>query len=329
MIRWLFIILVTIATGQMWGQGPYAPPAGQPGSTAIHKDSGIFVGWATNCIVSRGYLDIANPSLGRVTAGSPADATGKSGVNGTVSLGDSGVATVTFNGPIFNGPGPDFAVFENSFDGKFLELAFVEVSSDGNNFTRFPAVSLTQDTAQITNAGQIDATNIHNLAGKYKAQYGTPFDLEELKGTPGLDVNNITHVRMVDVVGSIDTNYASYDSQDHKINDPYTTAWNTCGFDMDAVGVIYSSVTGITDNSSSFQVDISLQNGQLFLKNQQSESVQISLYTTDGKIIYETTIAEKVEQVSAIAGIGNSLIIARYFGVNSGKTRVAKLIDLR
>jgi hypothetical protein len=32
-----------------------------------------------------------------------------------VSLGDSGIAIATFAHPIYNGSGPDFAVFENGF----------------------------------------------------------------------------------------------------------------------------------------------------------------------------------------------------------------------
>jgi len=32
----------------------------------------------------------------------------------------------------------------------------------------------------------LDATELHNLAGKYKGQYGTPFDLEDLKKDHGL-----------------------------------------------------------------------------------------------------------------------------------------------
>lgn len=329
MIRWCFIILITVATGRAWGQGPYAPPAGQPGSTAIHKDSNIFAGWATNCTVYRGYLDIAIPSLGRATAGTPVNAIGKSGVNGTVSLGDSGVATVSFNGPIFNGPGPDFAVFENSFDGKFLELAFVEVSSDGNNFTRFPAVSLTQDTVQINNAGQIDATNIYNLAGKYKAQYGTPFDLEELKGTPGLDVNNITHIRIVDVVGSIDTNYAGFDSQDHIINDPYTTAWNTGGFDLDAVGVIYSNVTQIATHSAMLKdVHLMLQNGTLSAQNASSEPIIITLYSVEGKWLDEFRVNEKTQVDHPVKYGYDTMIIGKVRGLKSGMITTSKWINL-
>ena len=38
----------------------FAPPAGQIGSTAIHADSSIFVGWANACSLTRGYQDISN-----------------------------------------------------------------------------------------------------------------------------------------------------------------------------------------------------------------------------------------------------------------------------
>jgi hypothetical protein len=50
-------------------------------------------------------------------------------------------------------PGYDFAIFENGFpfgSGSFyLELAFVEVSSDGKHFVRFNAISNTDTTQQI------------------------------------------------------------------------------------------------------------------------------------------------------------------------------------
>ena len=57
-----------------------------------------------------------------------------------VSLGDGGSITLTFAHPLSDGTGPDLAVFENAFNDTFLELAFVEVSSDGANFVRFPAI---------------------------------------------------------------------------------------------------------------------------------------------------------------------------------------------
>ena len=39
----------------------FAPAAGVQGTTAIHKDSSIFVNWATECSVVIGQEDISNP----------------------------------------------------------------------------------------------------------------------------------------------------------------------------------------------------------------------------------------------------------------------------
>ncbi len=248
MKNFLIISILTLSiTTNCYAQGPYAPPVGQNGSTAIFKDDAAFVGWATNAIITRGWQNIADTTLGKTTAGNDTSATNKAGINGVVSLGDGGIATLTFNGEIYNGAGADFAVFENSFDGLFLELAFVEVSSDGINFFRFNNVSLTDTTNQINTFGLLDATNLHNLAGKYKVQYGTPFDLNELSGIAGLDINHITHVRIIDVVGSLNNSFATYDSQNRKINDPYPTAFATGGFDLDAVGVINFNPVGINE----------------------------------------------------------------------------------
>ena len=47
----------------------FAPPQGQPGSTAMFKDSAAFVAWATSCKVVRGLQDISNTSLGFTTVG--------------------------------------------------------------------------------------------------------------------------------------------------------------------------------------------------------------------------------------------------------------------
>ncbi|PJC62687.1 MAG: hypothetical protein CO022_03195, partial [Flavobacteriales bacterium CG_4_9_14_0_2_um_filter_32_27] len=220
---------------------------------AIHKDSSVFVGWATNAVITRGWQNSSDTTLGKTTAGNDSSAIGKSGVNGVVSLGDGGSAILTFATPIKNGSGADFAVFENSFDGQFLELAFVEVSSDGINFFRFPAHTLTQDTVQLDNNANMDATNIHNLAGKYRAQYGTPFDLEDLNGISGLDVNNITHIKIIDVVGSINPTYGTYDNENNIINDPFPTPFPTGGFDLDAVGVIHSLSTSVSENKDFIQ----------------------------------------------------------------------------
>ncbi|MFI5141718.1 MAG: T9SS type A sorting domain-containing protein [Bacteroidia bacterium] len=215
----------------------FAPSEGQAGSTAMYKDSSAFVAWASSCKITRGLQDISNTSSGYATVGDSS-----SGVNiadgNVVSLGDGGYAICTFQNHIYDGPGYDFAVFENSFDGNYLEFGFVEVSSDGINFFRFPATSNTQDTLQTGSFGYSDATKVNNLAGKYIAQYGTPFDLSEMQGISGLDINHITHVKIVDVVGSINDLYATHDKNNNKVNDPWPTAFTSCGFDLDAVGVI-------------------------------------------------------------------------------------------
>lgn len=219
----------------------YAPAVGNPGTSAIYKDSSVFVNWATGCNVVRGYMDISNTSVGYASAGDSSMALGIAGSNGIVSLGDSGYATMTFQHPIADGPGWDFAVFENSFNDDFLELGFVEVSSDGEIFFRFPAHSLTDTTVQTGSFGSTDATKINNLAGKYRAMYGTPFDLSELSDQAGLNIMQITHVRIVDVIGNVSPQYATRDTANNPVNDPWPTAFSSGGFDLDAVGVIYEN----------------------------------------------------------------------------------------
>jgi hypothetical protein len=244
------LLLTLIAKSQ------FPSAAGKPGSTAIHADSNIFINWASYCTVSRGWQDVSNQNLGFTTVGDSSFALGKAGVNGVVSLGDGGSATLTFNYPIVNGNGWDFAVFENSFSDYFLELAFVEVSSDGINFFRFPSTSLTQTDVQVGTFDTLNPEKINNLAGKYRALYGTPFDLQELDNMPGLNVNNITHVKIIDVVGSLQSAFASYDKNGNKINDPWNTPFPSGGFDLDAVGVIHNVTTKVQEKLPiiSFQV---------------------------------------------------------------------------
>lgn len=245
----VFLLLCGNATAQ------YAPAAGQIGSTAIYKDSSIFIDWATTCEVVRGPQNISNISLGYASVGDSSMALGIAGSNGVVSLGDGGYATLQFTQPIANGPGYDFAVFENGFSGSFLELAFVEVSSDGINFFRFPAHSLTNANVQTGPFDTTDATKINNLAGKYRALYGTPFDLAEVANQQGLDIEHVTHVRIVDVIGTIQPMYGSVDTAGNVVNDPWPTAFASGGFDLDAVGVIHSAPSSIPEMySSSFSV---------------------------------------------------------------------------
>ena len=44
-----------------WGQGSFCGAVGTPGCNAVHCDSSAIIGWATECTVVRGPVDIINP----------------------------------------------------------------------------------------------------------------------------------------------------------------------------------------------------------------------------------------------------------------------------
>jgi hypothetical protein len=307
-MRLLFSILFSLFALGINAQiqaGPYAPPAEQINSTAIHKDSIIFTEWASASSIVRGNQDITDSSLGLTSVGTNNSATEKSGINGVVSLGDGGIATLTFNSFITNGNGADFAVFENSFSDDFLELAFVEVSSDGINFYRFEAVSLTSTEVQTEGFGLTDPTNIYNLAGKYRAQYGTPFDLEELIGITGLNVNAISHVRIIDVIGNINSTYASSDSQGHIINDPWPTPFASGGFDLDAVGVINSTPTSVAESSNLIQLSMypNPTENVIYFNFEQQKPYNFSITNTNGQTVLNGFLSKKLNISSLEKGI--------------------------
>ena len=196
--------------------------------------------------------------------------------------------------------------FENGFlntannEEAFLELAFVEVSSDGVNFFRFPATSLTQTTQQISGTGApgtgdyINARQINNLAGKYISKYGTPFDLEEMKNSSGLDVNNVTHVRLVDVIGSIG-GHSSKDKEMNVINDPYVTAFPTGGFDLDAVAVLHhqaTNVNGLDNTVNSIAPNPATDKVFIQLKEDKTQLIVINI---SGKQLLKTVCTSQME----------------------------------
>jgi len=194
-----------------------------------------------------------------------------------------GFITLVFGDPcnpadangIRNGSGYDYAVYENaitsqfttllgSFQGQILaELAYVDVSSNGRDFARFPSVSLTGN--QVGAYGTIEASNVHNLAGKHpnanSVCVGTPFDLDDLANCPqvisgAVDLNDIRYVRIVDVPG----NGMSFDAAagladpdtwpewqnytaNHAIYDAWPM-WGSGGFDLEAVGVLHEQQYG-------------------------------------------------------------------------------------
>ena len=201
----------------------------------IHMNDDQIKAWAT------GYQNISYGSNVSDSFQTPEKAIGKA--IGTsydiVCLGRGGSITMTFEKNISNGDGYDFAIFENSISDNFLELAFVEVSSNGTNFIRFKTTSLTN--SPVSAFGTIDPKLINGFAGRYKQGFGTCFDLETLKNNQSVkdgtvNLNNITHVKIIDIVGDGNTK----DSNGNPIYDPYPTT-GSAGFDLDAVGIINQS----------------------------------------------------------------------------------------
>ena len=286
------------------------PEDGQP---ADSQDFGavvnpIFKGWATEVVSYSQTPGVdaqwSDPSkvLGR--------ASGR--VDDIFSLGDlsleqidegipPGRITVTFDESIRNGKGYDFAIFENALISDLstgengatkellAELAYVEVSSNGQDFARFPSVSLVEEAVGMF--GTIDMNKIYNLAGKHPNAYGvcegTPFDLEDVANDPlmtaGLvDINDIRFIRIVDIpgTGTFYDNAAEYINPDtwpqwdfYSDIHPIYDAWNTSlvplypsgGFDLEAIGVLHEqqfsadiNLDGIVD-----EADLELMNSAL------------------------------------------------------------------
>lgn len=232
--------------------GPFPPAAGLPSSTAIAANNPAIAGWASsysNYIIGANVdLQFQTPDLALGPAGNSNDnnsSTNSTNNNGfifdIVSLGNNGSITLSFDQAITNGEGADFLVFENSFSDTFLELAFVEVSSNGIDFVRFDNISLT--AAPVGAFGNIDTTNIFGYAGKYRGGFGTPFDLQDLAdkvaSNPSLNINYISHIRIIDINGDgSSTDSLAPPAGPNPIYDP-SPSYGSAGFDLDAVAAMY------------------------------------------------------------------------------------------
>ncbi len=231
---------------------PFAPKAEDDGSTAILYTDPKIVAWATDVTAINFGTDVSNEGNWK----DPQSVIGHSagGNSEVLVLGRGGAIVLEFGSGIADLEGFDFVVFENAFSDTFLELAYVEVSSDGVHFVRFPNYSMTVDP--VGSWGHIQATFVDGYAGKYRAGFGTPFNLSILESAhqaivdgyggfsqsfsaqlltnyPYLNLNSIKYLRLIDIVG--DGTYE--DCQGYTIYDPYPTII-TAGFDLDAVGVI-------------------------------------------------------------------------------------------
>jgi hypothetical protein len=167
-----------------------------------------------------------NEKMPKIVLGPPLGAGKLKAGQDVLSLGEGGVIVLEFvDNEVFDGPGPDFIVFENPFlqapgddpDLGFFELAKVEVSLDGQNWIQFPfdtasRVGCAGHRPVIANAklNKISPTN-PKLAG------GDAFDLKSV----GLKV--VRFVRITDVL--------SFGAKD-----------GSAGFDLDAVAGVHNRI---------------------------------------------------------------------------------------
>lgn len=214
-----------------------------------------IVGWASAVAGhDRGPMDYRDPGLGDAGYGSPADILGASGT--PFSLGDGGWITVEMSTAIVDGAGIDFVVFENAFEyggDVFGELVFVEVSSNGVDFARLPAINRITEAKGSYDA--IDPSLVYNLAGQYAG--GTGLDLADLvrSGHPlvqngDLDLGNVRYVRLVDVIGDY-AGAATTDHFGHAVSDPFPTAFHSGGADVTGVAVI-NGIGAVTTSQDSW-----------------------------------------------------------------------------
>jgi prepilin-type processing-associated H-X9-DG protein len=219
------------------------PGASQP---AAFSNPALALGGPLGAGSSQGSLDVYKLGIGNAAT-----------TVGTLTLG--------FDLPgepriIQNLPGPDFTVFANPFylggdpTAAFVGLDFVEVSSDGTHFARFPVVSNTPSA--VGPFGTINPADVSGFAGVHptfanvsnnftnafdpSVSGGDSFDLSALSGLPlvqsgMVNLNDIRYVRVLDVLGD----GTLTDSNNHAIFDP-TGAGNTGG-DVDAVAVIHGA----------------------------------------------------------------------------------------
>lgn len=210
-------------------------------SNAVAATSPSIIGWAT------GYTNYLPGTDVTENFQTPANAVGPY-TTSLVVLGNAGEITMTFDTPITDGPGDDFAVFENGFtsgsaEALFTEVAYVEVSSNGTDFVRFDSAS--RQATPVGSFGFQDPRLLGGLAGKDPGGWGTAFDLTALANSAEVrdgtvDLSAITHVRIIDVVGAPDypnpgDRYP--DSFGRDIYDAHLTV-GSGGFDLRAVGVL-------------------------------------------------------------------------------------------
>ncbi len=103
----------------------------------------------------------------------------------------------------------------------------------------------------------------------------------------------ITHVKIVDVVGSVNPMFGSRDSKNNLINDPYPTPYPSAGFDIDAVGVLNSEALGLENVTLNVSIFPNPSTG-IFQVNTHGES-RVEVYSLQGEILLQQNFVDSTK----------------------------------
>lgn len=191
--------------------------------------------------------------------GGPRGAGVNAGSLHVLSLGAGGSVTVGFGEDVVDGPGADIIVFENGFvvpgtTDVFSEAVYVEVSSNGADYVRFPS-RYRGPVGPLPQYGGVAPGSYSGLAGGLPVLAdvtsntidpldptvagGEAFDLTDLASAPAvlagvIDLSAISHVRLVDVVAGLSTD---------SMGNPIFDNGGNGSADVDAVGAINRTST--------------------------------------------------------------------------------------
>ena len=164
--------------------------------------------------------------------------------------------------------------------------------------------------------------NLYNLAGNLEKGFGAQFELIELSDIDGLDLSNITHVKIIDVAGTINPQFGYINSYGNIINDPFPIAFYTGGFDLDGVAVLNQNTIDASSTVGKTLFSIYPNPEKSTVNITMREDAWVSIYNMNGTLIYSEDLTEGVYQLN-IETIG--LSVGVYF-LQTEDLGVAKLL---
>ncbi|MCD4654229.1 hypothetical protein K8T06_09865 [bacterium] len=183
-----------------------------------------------------------------IVLGPPKGAGDSAGSVDVLSLGDGGVIVLEFiDNIVSNGPGPDLIIFENAFlaggnpEYVYSEVAFIEVSSNGVDYFRFPN-DYNPDGEPINNP-----SNWWGFAGVQPCLSHPDNSIDPtdplVSGGDLFDLDDVglNEIRFIRIIDTNEGDFAALDDDGDVIYDPGIPGGDNAGFDLDAVAAVYST----------------------------------------------------------------------------------------